>query len=222
MPVITALEAHRLNAERVKLYLDDEYALDVPLLQAAKLRRGQCLTEAEVQALADAEADQRAYDRAVRYLSYRPRSAEEVRRHLAKKDVPAAAQATVLARLRQQGYIDDAAFVAFWLADRERFKPLAPRALRYELRQKGVADDIIEAQLTELDASASAYRAASKRLHRYRGGSLRAFQQQLSAFLRRRGFNGDTVADVVWRLQQELQEADSGYFREQAEDCSGC
>ena len=46
MPIITALKVQKRNKERVGLYLDDEYAFSLPVMEAAKLRRGLCLTEA--------------------------------------------------------------------------------------------------------------------------------------------------------------------------------
>ena len=41
MPIVTALEYQKRNKDRVKLYLDDEFACELPLVQAAKLQRGQ-------------------------------------------------------------------------------------------------------------------------------------------------------------------------------------
>ncbi len=212
MPVITALETHRRHKERVKLFLDDEFAFDLPLLEAARLRLGQCLTDDEVQALLEAGAAQKALDRAIRFLAYRPRSAAEVRRYLAKKDAPEPIIVYVLERLQAQGYLDDLSFARFWVADRERFKPLGPRALRYDLRQKGVADALIDEVLAEIDASESAYHAAQKRLARYRGCSLSEFRQKLGGLLRRRGFGGETIRDVLLRLERELDESEPGYF----------
>ncbi len=218
MPVVTALEAHRRNRERVKLFLDDEYVMDLPLATAADLRRGQCLTSAEIEDLADAGALQWAYDTAVRFLAYRPRSAEEVRRRLARERVPATLQSAVVERLLQRGYLDDVAFARFWRENRERFKPLAPRALRYELRQKGIAEDIIDSQLAPMDVGAAAYRAAEARARRYRGGTRQRFREELGALLRRRGFDTETIREVVRRLQQDLENADNGYFRDEAAD----
>ena len=214
MPVITALEVHQRDKERVKLILDDEIALVLPLLEAAKLQRGQCLTDADVRALSEAGIIQNAFDRAVRYLSYRPRSVEEVRRYLVEKDVPEALVPIVIERLRERAYVDDRAFASFWLTNRERFKPLASRALRYELRQKGIADDIIEVTLADFDENDSAYRAAHARLRRYQGYTRQNFRQKLSALLRRRGFRFDTINDVAQRLQRELDETENDYFRD--------
>ena len=218
MPFITSLEIHQRKRERVRLFLDDEFAADLPLLEAARLRPGQCLTESEVEALVGADAVQSGFDLAVRYLSYRPRSIEEVRRHLVKKNLPDSCIAVVLERLQVQGYADDVEFARFWISNRERFRPMGARALRYELRQKGVDDDIVESLLADLDVSESAYRAAKARLSRYRGWTRQAFRQKLSGMLRRRGFCGDTINSVVLRLQAELDEYEPGYFHQDDTD----
>ncbi len=214
MPVVTGLEVHQRDNERVRLFLDDVYVLDLPLMEAARLSRGQTLTDAEVDQLSDARRLQQAYDLALRYLSYRPRSTEEVRRHLVKKKVPDIQIAEALERLRKNGYVDDMEFARFWITDRDRFKPMGSRALQYELRQKGVDDEIVDALLADIDEEASAYRAAQTRMSRFRGFTRQAFRQKLSAMLRRRGFDEYTIKDVVLRLQAEIEERDPGYFQD--------
>lgn len=218
MAVVTALEMHHRNKDRVKLYLDDEYAMDLPLTEAAGLSRGQPLTDAEIEALGEAGALQNAVDRAIRYLSRRPRSTEEVRRHLVKNGLPASLAASVIDQLLQRGYVDDVAFAEFWLANRERFKPMAPRALRYELRQKGLADEIIDPVLARVDAADAAYRAAQGRLPRFQGRSWAEFRHKMSAMLRCRGFSAETIIDVLLRLRRELEEAEPSYFRSDKAD----
>ena len=217
MPVVTGLEIHQRDKESVRLTLDDEYTLDLPLIEAARLRSGQTLTNSEVDQLADAGRLQNACELALRFLSYRPRSAEEVRRHLVKKKVADSQIAEALERLRQRGYVDDMEFARFWIANRCRFKPMGLRALQYELRQKGVDDEIVDALMVEVDEEASAFRAAQSRISRYRGSARQAFQHKLGAMLRRRGFDEYTIRDVVSRLQLELEERDPGYFQDDAD-----
>ncbi len=212
MPVVTALEVNQRDRERIKLYLDDEYVMSLPSLEAAKLAIGQPLSQPEIEALADAEAEQRAFDRALRFLSYRPRSTEEVRRNLATHKAPDSLIAPVLARLQRLGYLDDLGFARFWLENRARFKPMGPRALGYELRAKGVADDIIETLLADIEVDDAAYRAASGQARRNRRTTRPAFRRKLSGMLRRRGFEADTIRDVVLRLERECEEQDAGYF----------
>ena len=218
MPVVTALEVHQRDKERVKLFLDDEYALDLPLMQAARLSPGQQLTPAEISQLSDTGALQAAFDRAVRFLAYRPRSIEEVRRHLVKKEVPDSQIAAVIERLLQRGYVDDLEFARYWVANRDRFKPMGSRALRYELRQKGVDDEIINGLLAEVDEEESAYRAAQARMSRYRGFTRQAFRQKLCALLRRRGFSESAISDVALRLQAQLESSDPAYFLSSYDD----
>ncbi len=218
MPVITALEVNRRDKEFVKLYLDDEFVMSLPQLEAARLAIGQPLSQSEVEALADARAEQRAFDRALRFLSYRPRSAEEVRRNLARHNVTDSLIATVLARLEGLGYLDDLDFAKFWLENRARFKPMGARALRYELRAKGINHDIIEKSLADFEEEEAAYRAAAAQASRIGGTTRQAFRRKLSQMLRRRGFEADTVRDVVLRLENESEELDAGRFLRDAEE----
>ncbi len=218
MPVITALEVHRRNKDCVKLFLNDNFVMNLPSLQAATLYQGQVLTQAEVEALSEVQAIQSAYDRALRFLSYRPRSAEEVRRNLERNAVAEAVISAVMERLSERAYLDDLAFARFWLENRNRFKPMAPRALRYELRQKGIDGEIIDSVLSEVDAEDAAYRAAQSRITRYRGTTRQVFRRKLSAMLRRRGFDSETIYAVALRLQQELEESEDGYFDRDAEE----
>lgn len=212
MPVVTGLEIHSRYSERVKLFLDDEYALDLPLMEAARLSRGQSLTDSEVAELSDTGALESAFDRALRFLSYRPRSIDEVRRHLVKNEVQDSLLTIVIERLRQRGYVDDAAFARFWVSNRARFKPMGSRALRYELRLKGVDDEIADDALAELDEDDLAFRAAQARASRYMGQTRHLFRHKLSALLRRRGFGEYAIRDAVLQLQAELEAQDPDYF----------
>lgn len=218
MPVVTGLEIHQRDKERVRLFLDDEYALDLPLMEAARLSRGQTLTDSEVDELSGAESLQRAYDQAIRFLSYRPRSAAEVRRYLVRKKAPESLIAAVIERLRRRDYVDDMAFARYWISNRDRFKPMGSRALRFELRQKGIDDEIVDGLLAKVDEAEAAFRAAQARLSRYRGYTRQAFGQKLSALLRRRGFGEYAIREVIPRLQAELEEREPDYFHEDDAD----
>lgn len=212
--IITAIEIQKRNKERVNVYLDGEYAFSLEAIKAAALRKGQTLTEAEVNALRDEDEIGQAVDRAARFLSYRPRSTAEVRRNLADKDTPEPVIEAAVQRLNKMGYLDDRAFAKFWIENRTMFKPLSPRALRYELRQKGVPAPVIDELLAEVDVRETAERAARTRLNRLRGSDHDTFRAKLSAFLQQRGFSYDTIRDVTEQLIEEIDTEDEAYFRE--------
>jgi regulatory protein len=178
------------------------------------LRKGQVISDAELATLTNEAAITVATESAARFLAIRPRSAHEVRQNLTKKEMPPAVIDAALERLAAFGYIDDRAFADLWVRDRMTYKPTSPRALRYELRQKGIANDLIDAALADLDAEDSAYRAAQAQSRRLRGTERREFQKKLSAFLQRRGFSFGVARTAIRRLIEELDAEDLGYFAE--------
>ena len=81
-------------------------------------------------------------------------------RRLQQKGVSEEAVEAVIQRLCRAKLLDDEAFARYWISNREQFKPRGEYALRYELRQKGVAGSIIDALLQGADETESAYREA--------------------------------------------------------------
>jgi regulatory protein len=201
---ITKLAFQKRNRERVNLHLDGRYAFGVPAIEAAKLKPGQFLSDAEIARLRQLDARQRAYERVLRLLSHRPRSEAEVRRYLEGKDTPPDVIVEVCERLTRQGYLDDEAFVRFWVDNRERFNPRGAWVLRRELRQKGVAQSLIDAALADLDSQDGAYRAAQRRLRRWQGLEYAEFRRAAGGYLVRRGFDYAVVQEVLERLWTEM------------------
>lgn len=212
MATITALEVQKRNKERVNVYLDGDYAFSLAVIDAARLRKGQTLTAAEIATLREADAVGRAVDTAARFLAHRPRSEAEVRRNLTGKQLSEPVIDRAIERLHHLGYLDDLAFARYWLENRDTFKPRGAAALRYELRQKGVADTIIDTVLEDLNPQDAAYRAAQTRLRRLRGSDQQTFREKLGSFLQRRGFAYGVSRDVIEQLIHEIVADDPEFF----------
>ena len=200
---MSKLEIQKRNTDRVSVYLDGEFAFGLPALEAARLHTGQVLSDDEIAALREIDAVARAVDRAVRLLARRPYSRAEIRRNLDSKEIAPAVIDDALARLERLGYVDDRAFALYWIENRERFRPRGARGLRYELRQKGISESIINEVLDGLDPASSARQAAEDKVRRLRGLGPDEFRQQLGSFLVRRGFDYDVVREVVDHLLAE-------------------
>lgn len=209
---ITALEVQQRNKERVNVYIDGEFAFGLNIMDAAALHKGQELSEKDITRLQYGDDVVKAVDRAVNFLKYRPRSRQEVRQNLIQKAITPDAIEAALARLDALGYLDDTAFARFWVENRNTFKPRSPMALRMELRQKGVADTIINEVVAAVDAEDAAYRAAQQNLHRYRNHTPQDFQRKLGGMLQRRGFGYETVREVLQRVTEELHQDAPDYF----------
>ncbi len=202
---ITALRMQKKNRRRVNVYLDGRYAFGLQALVAAYLKVGQTLAPEEIEQLQRRDSAEVAYNRALDFLSYRPRSRREIEVYLKRHKVSPTAIQTAIDRLMGAGLLDDEAFARYWVENREAFRPRGLRALRFELRRKGVPDTVIDKAIEGIDEPKSAYRAACKRARRLSGLDYKVFSRRLGGFLKRRGFDYDVVKKTVRRLWQEVQ-----------------
>jgi regulatory protein len=93
-------------------------------------------------------------DAAARFLEVRPRSIDEVRRRLRDAGYREELVQSAIDRLVDLGILDDAAFARAWVESRDRARPRGARALRDELRRKGVPGADVEAALAAREAAA--------------------------------------------------------------------
>jgi regulatory protein len=218
---ITALVAQKRNQDRVNVYLDGKFAFGLATIEAIRLKRGQVLSDADIERLQAADDVEKAREKALRFLGNRPRSEWEVRQNLQKAGYGAGTIDRVLERLRGVGLVDDAAFVRYWLDNRAQFKPKGALALRQELRRKGVEREVIDAVLVESEHADdnAALRSALAKADRYRQLPRQEFAQKLGAYLARRGFDYETVREAVNAAWQQLHADDAtpSYFDESEE-----
>lgn len=204
MPTITRLVQQPGRAGLVSVFLDEEFALSVDLELAIGLFVGQQLTSDLVRNLREDSAYQIALARALRFLGYRARSESELALRLKAWEVDPGIAARVLSRLRQLRLLDDEAFAAWWVESRGRQSPRGSRAMRDELRRKGVSDAAIDTALAELDEDETIFRLALARGERLRGLPRPDFERRLGGYLTRRGFPGNAIRAALARTWAAL------------------
>jgi len=204
MKKVTAVRSGK-RGKRVNVYLNDKFAFSLEAEVAVKegLRTEQALSEDEIESLKKADLFQRCLNAAFNFLSYRPRSESELRQRLNRRGFDSDNVAAVLTRLKEQGLVDDLAFAQFWKDNRESFRPRSQWLTRLELRQKGVAEEIIERVAAQVDDEASAYRAATAKARRLSTADYDGFRRRLSEYLKRRGFGYSLIKPTVERVWQE-------------------
>lgn len=130
---------------------------------------------------------------AVKYLSYRARSAWEMTEKLRAGEFDAAEIERVIASLLADGYLDDEAFARDRFDGRVRNKLWGPVKIASELRSKGVAGDIISTILRDFgeDEEREAAKAALEKWARRNGVSPteESSAERAARHLRGRGFN---------------------------------
>ncbi len=194
---ITALEAQKHSTERVNVYLEGEFAFGLAVIHAVNLRPGMWLSDEDIAALRTADEVERARERALDYLSYRPRSVAEVQRYLLERDFSASAVEDVLQGLQRVGLVDDVIFAQYWRDNREQFRPRGKPALVQELQQKGVQSADIQAALTDYDEVTAARRVAEEQGRRLKHLPPEVFKRRLIQRMARRGFAYDLIQEVL-------------------------
>lgn len=158
--------------------------------------------------LGDPESVARAI--CLRALTGAPKTRQQLAELLERRGVPQDAAVTVLDRFGEVGLIDDAAFARAWVSSRQAGRGLARRALRAELRAKGVDPDTAE-QAVELvhddDERAAAKRLVERRLSGMRRLDRATATRRLIGMLARKGYSGGVAAAVV---REALDAADDG------------
>jgi len=211
--IITRLQLQQNNKERVNIFINEEYAFSLELMLAAGLKKGQTLTDAEMATLQAEDENKRAYAAALNFLGQRARSQTEVEQRLQQRDFSPEAITQTLERLQREGYLDDATFGQQWVANRQRFRPRSERALRYELRRKGMESPLIDEVIEEaaIDEDAAAWAALEPKLARWQGLERAQLMQKAGGFLARRGF-GHAVArravDRAWAARSDENASD--------------
>lgn len=203
---ITNLEPQKHDPQRLNVYLDGEFAFGVARAVAPWLQVGKELSRSKINELKAKDNQEKAYQRALNFLSYRDRSTAEVERNLRKHDVPEAAIEAVIQRLQDNHLLDDLDFARKWVENRAAFHPRGRRALAAELRQKGVSRPVIDKVLEDVDEYEMAYKVAQNKLRRIKDLERPEFNNKLYGYLSRRGFHYGICKETANRVWAELHD----------------
>ena len=202
------------DPQRVNVYVNGKFEFSLEVTQVVELgvKVGQILDVERLAELRRASEFGKVYQRALEWALARPRSVQEVRDYLRLRQVrrrqlnrqrereekrPLAeisdeVAGLVAERLVERGYVDDQKFAKFVVENRRERGGVSERKLRMELRQKGVADEIVARVLAERphDEMAEVRRLVQKKGRRYDAAGL-------VKYLMRQGFSYDVVRSVV-------------------------
>jgi len=145
------------------------------------------------------------YDRAVTLLAAHARASKELERLLVKKGEPAALAKAAVARLSEQGFLDDASF-ARQFARTKLAGGLSRRRMQAELARRGVSREVADAAIDEIvtddgvDEAEACDNVAARKMRALGDLPPDVQRRRLYAFLARRGYELDDVRATVNRL----------------------
>jgi len=200
---ITQIEVQKKRKDRYNIYVDDEFkfGVDENTLIKFDLQKGREIAEAEVEGIENEEIVVKAFNSAIRSLKLRDHSEKEIRDKLKRKEFNNSVIEKAIAKLYKLDFLNDKRFAKIWVSDRIKLKPKGKKALKIELRQKGVDPNIIENVLEEcfgeegeLELAKKVFEKAEKK---YSGLEGQDKKQKMIKYMMSRGFSWDLVEKVI-------------------------
>ncbi|MBI4089634.1 MAG: regulatory protein RecX [Candidatus Levybacteria bacterium] len=157
------------------------------------------------------------YNKALKFLSYRPRSEKEVGDRLRIRNQESGIRNLdllidqVIQKLKEYNFLSDLGFAKKWIEERRRLKPRSLRLIKLELRRKGISEEIIESIIhdsrfmiqSDLE---QAKILVQKRLQRLKGLPTEEIFQKLGRYLVARGFDWDTIKKAIDPVRSQSKE----------------
>lgn len=204
MKAVTAIEQQKQNNKRVNVYLDGQFGFGLSISLLNKISIGQVLSDEEIGTLVVLDETSRAKVLVANYLKLRPRSEQEVRRYLVKKEFSEQAISAAIDDFIESDLINDHAFADYWIEQRIAFRPRGRFGLQTELHQKGIDRQIIDEALTKVDYHQAALKAGKKKASQLANTSETEFRNKLGQYLQRRGFDYEVIAEVTKELRESV------------------
>lgn len=200
--LITLISPQKNNENRVNIFIDGNYnfSLDLETLLKNKLKVNQTIDKKEIDRLIKESEFLRFYNLVLNFLSFRPRSENEVKFYLKKKKIDDLEIETVILKLKEKGLIDDFKFSRWFIDQRRTFRPKSKRLIEIELLKKGVDKKVTQEVFSNYNSKTEkelAKRLTEKGYQKYLKLPPRERKQKLTAYLLQRGFEWETVKAVI-------------------------
>ena len=171
------------------------------------LSKGMEITEQELKDIQDFAQFSYGKNLALYHLSFKQRTAKEVRDYLTKHEIAAETIERVLANLKEDKWIDDRKYASSFIQSNLLSGDKGPFVLKQKLTQKGIASSIIDDQLEQADFSEVIQKTAEKLLRKYQGKLPRkALQNKILQSLINKGFSYSQAKLAFQNLELEEDE----------------
>jgi regulatory protein len=202
---LTDIQIDEAKSSHRTLFLDGVYfdSVDADCIPKFGLRVGLEIEADVLQKLIQAHEGMRAKNYALELLSNQSYSKSQMINQLGQKGFVPQAIDTTMEDLEQLGYIKDESFAKKWVDRRRRSKPKGKKMLQHELVNKKVDKATVDRVLEGIHDAQEAHTAmqlAQKQIKRYQSLPPEVAKRRLHGFLLRRGFDYETVQNVIERI----------------------
>ena len=202
MNIITKIEIGKRNKERVNIYIDDEFAfsLSAEIVYKENLAPKQVIDVEKLTRLAREDEFMKCKNSALRIVERSYKTEKEVQTKLLAKEYSKESIDRTMEFLREYRLIDDQSYVKMYVKDKLRSQ--GKNKIKYNLKRKGICDELINAELSNIDNEESRDGAVILAEKKYRELQRREsdkykISQKLYRFLISKGYNYDLASQVM-------------------------
>jgi len=146
---------------------------------------------------------EKAKETAFQLLSFRPRSAEELKRKLIKKGFSYLAIKRAIERVKELGYLDDRDYAYMFACSSIENKHWGPLRIQDALVKKGISQEIIKQTIAKIKEEYDISQVACSTLDskfadlRFHQKPDKKTRNKAINYLRRKGFSWNTIFSIV-------------------------
>ena len=160
--------------------------------------------------LSPEKLESRARNVLLHQLARSAKSTSQLRKILEQREIPTDISEKVLERFTEVGLIDDASFAETIVNSRRNYKGLAKSAIKRELNEKGVSQEMVEeavSGITAEDDFESAKQLATRRFGQMAHLEKDVRTRRLAGYLQRKGYASSAVfAAIKFAEETHVQE----------------
>lgn len=149
------------------------------------------------------DTQQRAINYAFLLLKFRLRSEKELFQRLKDKKFDIATIKKTLSFLKEKGFVNDEDFACAWIESRLK-KPFGLKRIKQELKLKGIANEIIDKQISRIKENYSeeelVLEIARNRLNKLKDLDAQKAKRRVFAYLARRGYSPEVICEALHQL----------------------
>lgn len=209
MKTVTKIVKDKHGFYTIWLNTDDKLQVSEDILVRFRLLKGQEVDDQTLTEIKRAGSYDRGLQLALNYLSYQLRTEREIRDYLKEHEIETQDRQKIIIYLKEIQLLDDQVFADSYVRTAMKTSDKGPRSIRQFLKQKGVADMVIDEALlhfTPEDQVASALRTAQRQT---KSSVVKSYQETLRKIkqqLMQKGFDQEIIQKALENLEYEKDE----------------
>lgn len=208
MSTITRL-VYSKSGNSVRIYIDDKYAFSLSPNEVVrqKIDKDQVISPSKLKQLKHSGDYEKNYLKALNLISYRPRSAQEIKQYLHRNSVSPIVISQIISTLKKQNYLNDSDFALAYAKTKVKLKNYGPYRLQSELSAKGISDSLISQTIDTLFSDqdtliSQARLALNKKTKAFYSLPAFEFKRKATQYLYRLGYDPDTINRAISSIDE--------------------